>query len=199
MGPARWLLLTAAAALACGRSEPEPPERTLHLERWDGAGLPVVGDIDLTMRGLDEESDLTTATGSLELVCDPCVIEGGKIPVPGRHGRANAFGDSLNFPRVDLGMVRGTLEIAGGRGTLEGRAAGGQAVEITVSGTIKFAERVNQSPIDFRFLFRPAPDLQTSSPQLSGLILLLGPADASGAVSFQVTGELGRPKPVSRW
>ena len=198
MRRAGWLLVVAAT-LGCKESAPEPPERTLHLDRWDGAGLPVVGDIDVTVRGIDAKSDLTTATGTVELVCDPCVIEGGKIPFPTRHGRANAFGDSITFPRVDLGMVRGELQIAGGRGTLAGRAAGGQALEIAVSGTITFTERVNQSPIDIRFVFRPAADLATTSPQLSSLLLLLGPADASGAVSFQVTGDLGRPKPVSRW
>jgi type II secretion system protein N len=197
MGAARWLLV-AAAALACERGEPEPPVRTLHLERWDGAGLPVVGDIDVTVRGFDEKSDLTSASGTVELVCDPCVIEGGKVPLPAGRGRASSFGESLTFPKVDLGMVRGTLTIAGGRGTLEGRAAGGQAVEIAVNGTIAFKERVNQSPIDIRFVFRPAPDLASTSPQLSSMLLLLGPADASGAVTVQLTGELGRPRPLSR-
>jgi type II secretion system protein N len=198
MRGARWLLV-AAAALACKRGEPEPPARTIHLERWDGAGLPVVGDIDVTMRGFDAKSDLTTATGTVELVCDPCVIEGGKIPFPTPHGRASAFGDSLTFPRVDLGMVRGEVRIAGGRATLEGRAAGGPALEITMTGTINFKERLDRSPIDIELLFRPAADLAASSPQLSGLLLLLGPADASGAVAFQVKGDLGRPKPVNRW
>jgi type II secretion system protein N len=195
----RSALLSMAAAAACGSSKSDPPGTALHLERWDGAGLPVVGDIDVTVRGFHPDSDLSKATGAVDLVCDPCVIEGTKIPFPTRPGRSSAFaGEGITFPRVDLGMVRGTLTVTSGRGTIEGHAAGGPALEISLSGTIALGANLAESESDLRFVFRPAADLATSSPQLSSILMILGPADAGGAVSVEMKGPLGRLRAVSR-
>jgi len=193
------MLSIVFAAAACGRSGSTPPGKQIHLERWDGAGLPVVGDIDVTVRGFDPGGDLSTATGSVELVCDPCVIEGTTIVPRMPSSRAQAFaGEGITFPRVDLGMVRGTLTVTGGRGTIEGHAAGGAGLEIVLSGTIAFAPTLAASEADLKLVFRPAPDLATSSPQLSSIIMILGPADASGAVPVEMKGPLGHLRPVSR-
>jgi type II secretion system protein N len=194
----RRALLSLAVA-ACGRSGADPPGKEIHLERWDAGGLPVVGDIDVTVRGFDAGGDLSTATGTVELVCDPCVIEGTKIPFPTRPGRSSAFaGEAVTFPRVDLGMVRGTLTLNNGRGTIEGHAAGGPALEIELSGTIAFAANLAESESDLRLVLRPAADLAATSPQLSSILLILGPADGGGAVSVEMKGPLGRLRPVSR-
>ena len=196
----RRLVFTALAATACGRGESGPPAREIHLERWDAGGLPVVGDIDITVRGFDPAGDLSNASGSVEVVCDPCVIEDTKLAPPRmRSSRAQAFaGEGISFPRVDLGMVRGTLTVANGRGTIEGRAAGGPALEIALSGTIAFAPTLAAAESDLTFVFRPAADLATSSPQLSSILMILAPADPSGAVTVEMKGPLGRLRPVSR-
>src|SRR5262245_6133952 len=177
------LLSVAVVTAACARGDSKAPGKQIHLERWDADGLPVVGDIDVTVRGFDPAGDLSKATGAVELVCDPCVVETTKIGVPTRPGRSSAFaGEGITFPRVDLGMVRGQLQVTKGRGTIEGHAAGGPALEIHLSGTIAFAPALAESESDLTFVFRPSRDLASSSPQLSSILMNLGPAGVRVAV-----------------
>jgi len=194
----RLWLLAAIVAAGCGRSEPAPPPYAIHLERWDGAGMPVVGDIDITVRGFDEKSVLATATSTVEVVCDPCVIEEHRLaPPPARNARMAAFvADGIGFPRVDLGMVRGELRLAGGRAEIEGRAVGGPALEITMSGTIELAARMAESKADIRFLLRPTRDIATAAPELANILALLGPPDASGAIPIHMRGPMSRLRAV---
>lgn len=171
--------------------------RELHLERWDGAGVPITGDIDVTLRGFEQESDLATATGSVEVVCDPCIIEPSRIAPRAPNARAAKFiGDGISIPRVDLGMVRGEMHVAGGRATVEGRAVGGPAFEVTVSGTITFAPRMGDSMSEARYLIRPTADLATVDPAWATMFSLLGTPDESGAVTLTMRGPLDRMRPV---
>jgi len=192
------LLSVAVVTAACARGDSKAPGKQIHLERWDADGLPVVGDIDVTVRGFDPAGDLSKATGTVEVVCDPCVVEATKIAIPTRPGRSSAFaGEGITFPRVDLGMVRGEVRVTGGRGAIEGHAAGSPELEISLSGTITFAPVLANSDADLTFVFHPAADLASSSPQLSSILMILGPADGSGVVTVEMKGPLGRLRPVS--
>jgi type II secretion system protein N len=194
-------LLAVLTAAACRRGDADPPDKVMHLERWDGAGVPVLGDIDITVRGFDPAGDLAKATGTVEVVCDPCVIEESRLQAsaPSRSQAGSwAAGQSIGLPRIDLGMVRGQLRVNGGRAEIEGHAAGGPGLEIAMNGTISFAPSVADSQTDIQLVLRPGPEIETENPRLRNILLILGPADASGAITIHMTGPLGRMRQVSR-
>ena len=196
MPRAGWLLVVAAA-IGCRQSEPDPPERTLHLERWDGAGVPITGDITLTLTGLDPSSDLAVARGTIELVCDPCMLGDGVTRLKPENARSGSWGsEGITVPRIDLGMVRGTMRVAGGKGEMEVHVAGGTAIEVSMTGTIAFAPRLADSMVDTTWIVRPTADIQTGAAELATLLSLLGPTDPSGAVTVVMRGPLDRMRPV---
>lgn len=130
-------------------------------------------------------------------MCDPCVIEESRIKPRARNTRVAEFiGQGISVPRVDLGMVRGELQVKGGRATLEGRAVGGPAFEVTVTGTITFAPRLGDSMSEVRYVIRPTADIANVAPEVANMLVLLGQPDASGAITLTMRGSLDRMRPV---
>jgi type II secretion system protein N len=133
-------------------------------------GLPMTGglalDLDLTL----PEMKWREARGSLSLSCERCTIGDGETQIrpraqEGAARRGNFFAQGgLTVPRIDLGTMRGAIELRDGRGQIDELSAVSADGELHVTGEIELADPVGQSRLPGCIRFRLTEDFEAREP-----------------------------------
>ena len=148
-----------------GRSGLDARLRTsdLPLERLpmkSAVGLPMTGGLEVDVSLTLPEMRFSAARGSLSLSCERCTIGDGETQIrpraqPGRAGRGNLFAQGgLTVPQINLGTMRGEIEIRDGHGRIEELSAVSPDGELYVTGELEFADPVMQSRLPGCIRFR---------------------------------------------
>lgn len=136
-----------------------------------------------------EDPDLSQAHGTLDLALKDLLVSGGTLKIP-LYGEMTP----VDLPKVALGNVEARVKFNKGLGTIEKFQGKGDDVDVTASGTLKLAKRLDYSEPNVDIRLKTEPDFTKRLGLLgSGLAMLPPDKDDPGFKLARMTGFLGRP------
>ena len=163
------------------------------LDRWDAGGAPIIGGLAIRGRLGSATNQLSNATGTLSVSCDACTFgDGGKVVPKTNNPKAAAFaGDGITIPPIPLGAITGTATFTDGNGVIDGHLGSPDLLELTVKGTIKLADKYEDSDLDVHVAFRGGKSLD---PKAQAIVATTGASMSDGWYKIHVTGKVSAPK-----
>lgn len=210
-----YLLLAVVLIAACGHdsaTKPDPVptpapaptpksaeakplvELDQKLDRWDGGGAPIIGGLAIRGRLGSATNQLSNATGTLSVTCDACTFgDGGKLVPKTNNPKTAAFvGDGITIPPIQLGAISATATFTDGKGVIDGHLGSPDLLELTAKGTIKLADKYEDSDLDVHLAFRGGKSLD---PKAQAIVATTGASmDSDGWYKIHVTGKVSAPK-----
>lgn len=136
-----------------------------------------------------QESDLTQANGTLVLKLDQLLIKGGTITVP-IMGQPTP----VDLPKVSVGDVEARVKFDKGLGKIEKFQGKGDDLELSATGTLTLAKRLDYAQPNIDLKLKADPDfLKRVGIIGSGLSMLPTDKENSGFRLAKITGFLARP------
>jgi type II secretion system protein N len=187
-----WLWALALGACTHG---PKPfVDIDKDLDRWDGLGIPLVGDIAFKATLTSPNNEYATATGSVMVLCTHCRLgDGGKL-----KPAAEFVGDGIEFPPIDVGKIDGTATFTAGKGTVELHLGTPDSVDAKLAGTVELANQLADSTVDLHLTFRASDKLRDTDPKAYSLVMLTGAnVHDDGWFKIHLTGKLSETRRMS--
>ena len=159
-------VLVLACLAACGRGPKPFVDVDTAVDRWDGLGIPLFGDIAFKAMLTSPTDELASASGTVTALCLGCAVGDGTT----EH-------DFLGSPatiRIDLGAIDGTATFMGGRGILDLTGSAADGIELRATGTIALATTICDSIVDVHFAFHPTDALLKRDPKQYALASVTG-------------------------
>jgi type II secretion system protein N len=135
-----------------------------------------------------QEPDLSRAGGTLTLNSEQLLVKGGTLTVP-------VYGEMtpIDLPKIALGAVEVKIKFEKGLGTIESFQSKGEDLDLSATGTLKLAKRIDYSEANVAIKLKAEPGFTNRLGMIAmGLSTL--PADNENP-SFKLarmTGFLGR-------
>jgi type II secretion system protein N len=133
-------------------------------------GLPMTGGLALELDLTLPDMSWREARGSISLSCDQCTIGDGETQIrpraqEGVAQRGNLFAQGgLTVPRIQLGTLRGEIELRDGLGRIDELSAVSADGELHVTGELELADPVSQSRLPGCVRFRLTEEFEAREP-----------------------------------
>jgi type II secretion system protein N len=135
------------------------------------------------------EADLSQAKGTLALNGDQLLLKGGTLSLP-LYGEMTP----VDLPRIAIGDLEARVKFDKGLGIIERFHAKGADLDVSASGTIKLAKRVDYSEANVDIKLKTEADFKTRLGLIgTGLETLPSDRGDPGFKLAKLTGFLGRP------
>jgi type II secretion system protein N len=166
----------------------------------EAVGLPMTGSLnaDLTMslpKGKWDEAD-----GEIVFSCVGCTVGDGVAkmslkPRPGapqRRRKALFQGEGLTVPKLQLGAVKGEIEVKDGKGTIKTMSAKSKDGFLTIEGDLVFKDPFKDSLFPGCMTFGFSEELKSREPKFMGIEAGLPPQakQTDGSYSLPTKGKL---------
>jgi type II secretion system protein N len=133
------------------------------------------------VKSVPPEPDLSQANGSLTLDFSDVAINGGTVAM-------------YDLPKIVLGDLDGKLKFEKGAGTIEKFHSKSDELDLSLTGTLKLAKRIDFAEPNAVLRFKAQPDLIKRLGMIAmGLGQLKSDPEAPDYKMLRVTGFLGRP------
>ncbi len=139
------------------------------------------------------EPDLGLGSGVASLELKNVTLNGGSVTVP-----IPQFGPEptpVDLPKIVLGDLTARLKFEKGAGTVEELHSKSADLELSGSGTVKLAKKIEYAEPNVEIRLKPDPDFQKRLGMLGSALSFLGsdPKDPSWRLA-RLSGYLGRPQ-----
>ena len=135
------------------------------------------------------ETDLAQANGTLVLKLNQLLIKGGTVTVP-IMGQPTP----IDLPRVSIGDVEARVKFDKGLGKIEKFQGKGDDLELSATGTLTLAKRLDYAQPNIDLKLKADPDFVKRVGIIgSGLSMLPADRENSGFRVAKITGFLARP------
>ncbi len=159
---------------------------------------PLVGifglEVDLTL----PENLFANAEGTIVLECAACRLGDNEtlLYIPGASG---IMAKGVTMPEIDMGSLRGTLVVAGGKATAEKFETTSDDITLKLTGSMDLADPFSRSQFAFDLKLLLTQALQDRSEWLKLTVQTAGPSTKleppeDNWLGFKLRGSAGRPR-----